>query len=73
MILFSLFAFALYVAIVAPLAALVLEPLSPLDLARRRHALRTPVATAPGLTSAAGREVELRVRRRLYPGQQLST
>ena len=70
MIPFSLIAFALYLSAVAPLAPLVLAPLRHLDLGRHTHALRAPLATPLRLNSAARRALELRVRRRLYPGHR---
>jgi len=73
MILFSMLAFLLYVAAVAPLALLVLGLFKPVGPAGRSYALSAPRATPPGLTPAARRDLELRVSRRLYPRPRLST
>ena len=74
MILFSILAFALFLAAVVPFALLVLDLFRPVHLARRRsYALPSTLVTTRGVTSAARRDLELRVRRRLYPGQRLST
>ena len=73
MIAFSMLAFLIYAATVAPLALLVLGYFRHRDPGRRSYALSAPRATPLGLTPAASRDLELRVSRRLYPRSRLST